>query len=361
MEPGRELLESFYQSRSIADAMGVAEELCHRGFQVRGQVLSSGISIEKLAERLKDDYGQRRGCSVRLGEPCLVQMPLVGNGHKGDGEGAKVLLWEKRDSGIITILSSQGRDEFDLLRSALTRYLLPEVYVVYLKTREIKQALDNIVKRNGEISLRVREYVARSLIDDKKSTKKVRSKREWTDEEYSIIFEHLAEKKQWLSAIQLEVHGNKTTSGRIWRDSSFSCNEEFEYFMGTLVKALQQAVVKSRKFFERRGSAENSDTRSRPLKVTYRDEIFADKQQNYRLIQVLKGLANAELAVFHPNPYLHASLLDYSDGSGYEIWVTTTSSILIIPKRKATAQSIERLCEHICDNFEEGELLESVQ
>jgi len=95
---------------------------------------------------------------------------------------------------------------------------------------------------------------------------------------------------------------------------------------------------------------------ARALQIEYEQPVFSDKRQNGRLVQTLKGLRNSALSVFHPNPYLHASLIDYTDGSSYEIWVTTPTSILIVPKRKATTGSIERVCDFICDKFQEGEI-----
>ena len=114
--------------------------------------------------------------------------------------------------------------------------------------------------------------------------------------------------------------------------------------------------MQSRTFFEKRDRRSHPKGFSRPLKIEYTESIFSDKHQNYRLIDTLKQLSNSALSVYHPNPFLHTSLIDYTDGSSYEIWVTTPSSILIIPKRKATTSSIERVCDFICDKFEEGDV-----
>ncbi len=96
------------------------------------------------------------------------------------------------------------------------------------------------------------------------------------------------------------------------------------------------------------------------MRIVYTENVFADKRQNQRLVKVLDGLPEASLSVFHPNPYLHACLLDYTDGSSYDIWVAKPSAILVVPKRKATTQSIERVCNQICDEFEEGDVVEFI-
>jgi hypothetical protein len=204
----------------------------------------------------------------------------------------------------------------------------------------------------------VREYTSRSLIDDPTSVKRVRTSREWTDEDYEAVFQKLGEEKQWLSSLRLEIRGQQTSSGRIWRNATFSCESGFGYFFETVVSAVRHAVVRSGKFFGQRDRQTSPTRTSRPLRIVYSEDIFSDTRQNYRLIETLNRLKDSALSVYHPNPYFHASLVDYADGSSYELWVTGPSAILVVPKSKATTDSIERVCDYICDEFQEGDVQE---
>jgi len=49
--------------------------------------------------------------------------------------------------------------------------------------------------------------------------------------------------------------------------------------------------------------------------------------------------------------------VDYADGSSYDLWVTSPGAILVVPK-KSTTDSIERVCNYICDEFQEGDVQE---
>ena len=102
-------------------------------------------------------------------------------------------------------------------------------------------------------------------------------------------------------------------------------------------------------------AATNSPTQApRPLQLFYADSLLADKSQNHRLIRVLRKLPDASISVYHPNPFLHASVVDYMDGSSYAIWITDSTAITVIPELKATTQSLGRLFNHINEHFGEG-------
>jgi hypothetical protein len=204
----------------------------------------------------------------------------------------------------------------------------------------------------------VKEYIARSLIEDPNSQKRVSTTREWTDETHQAVFDKLAAEKKWLAGLRLEVRGQSCGVGRIWRDATFSCESGFTLFFQSVVRFLGTSVAESRKFFDKRGRLANSNRGSRPVRIAYDEDVFADKKQNRRLLNTLRRLRDSSLSVYHPNPYFHASLVDYADGSSYDIWVTNPTSILVVPKRKATADSMERVCNFICDAFQEGDIQE---
>jgi hypothetical protein len=144
----------------------------------------------------------------------------------------------------------------------------------------------------------------------------------------------------------------------VWRDATFSCESGFTFFFNSVVAAIAAGVAESRQFFDRRDRTSSPGGFSRPVKITYSEDVFADKRQNHRLLNTLRRLTDSSLSIYHPNPYLHASLMDYADGSSYELWVIDPASILVVPKRKATADSMERVCNFICDEFQEGDIQE---
>lgn len=49
--------------------------------------------------------------------------------------------------------------------------------------------------------------------------------------------------------------------------------------------------------------------------------------------------------------YTHLSILDYYDGSSFDIWIFDAKKITIVPQSKATPASILRLIDHIYQSF----------
>ena len=354
------LKRQFYSRHDSTESLlDLAQALSENGMSLYGALFSPEASVDSILELLRSTRAIRWGFTLREGSPSLITLI---DKDTSSGEltfrRMKAFLWKDPRHPVMHLLSCQQKDDFDYMRMVLHRFLLPNLSKVFLRTTEVSDALNKLARTTHGIVLRVREYVVRSLIDDPESLKEVRTNRQWTDEDYATVFANLARDRYWLYSLKIEIRGTGTAIGRIWRDAAFMCESGFGYFNQTIINSLQQAVMRSKGFFEKRDQLTSPTGKSRPVRIVYSQDVFADKRQNHRLIDTLHGLPDSSLSVLHPNPYMHASLVDYADGSSYEIWVTTPSSILIVPKRKATTESIERLCDCICDQFEEGDIAE---
>lgn len=360
VDPQKKAEREFYrQHDDVESVFAAAAHACSKGLIVYGAFYPVGCAPSALLQYLEEARAQDWGLSSNGRLPGLVKY-----GHSvSRGEGRqpffpKAIIWEEPEHSLVGLLSCQTHDGFDMLRKRLRRYLFPDLYHAYLRTSEVRQGLHRLADELTGYSIRVREYVCRSLIDDPGSLKRVRTDREWTDEDYTAVFDKLMQERAWLSSVKLELRGPERAVGKIWRDASFACRTGFPLFVRSVLASLRVAVVRSRDFFQQRDRSTSPTGRTRPVSIVYGDPVFSDKRQNHRLLRVLGGFTDSGLSVFHPNPYLQASVVDYQDGSSYDIWVTTDTAILIIPKRRASPASMERLCDHICDEFEEGNVKE---
>jgi hypothetical protein len=50
------------------------------------------------------------------------------------------------------------------------------------------------------------------------------------------------------------------------------------------------------------------------------------------------------------------SVIDYFDGSAFDIWVLSSSQLVIVPQMKGTVPAIKRLVNHIFDSYAEGKI-----
>ena len=362
MDLYQKMEQSFYKNHSswtsVSQAAAVA---CRNGAHINGAIFSFTRRFSYLLQLLKNEQASARSFKVSGHGFYYIEYGKQKALASGSYTTPKAILWQDNESAIVYLLSCQERPLFKNICEVVHEYLQPDLCKVFLRTSEIQSGLNELKRKYPQLSLRVREYTSRSLIDDPKSAKRVRTNREWTDEDYDSVFQKLEEEKQWLSSLRLEIHGQEIAAGRIWRSATFSCEAEFRLFFDTVVHTITKAVTQSTNFFNKRDRLSSPSGASRPLRIEYVEDVFGDKNQNHRLINTLKRMKDSALSVYHPNPYLHASLLDYADGSSYEVWVTKPNSILVVPQRRASTDSIERLCNFICDEFQEGVIEEVLE
>jgi hypothetical protein len=123
-----------------------------------------------------------------------------------------------------------------------------------------------------------------------------------------------------------------------------------------LAGGLVERVARKHGLLKDRGRATRNDLSPRPILIEYAGGIFSDRSQNQRLIAVLAKLPKASLSVFHANPYFRASIVDFGDGSSYDLWVLSDTRLVISPQMRCTYASIERVSNHILSAFAEGEV-----
>jgi hypothetical protein len=97
---------------------------------------------------------------------------------------------------------------------------------------------------------------------------------------------------------------------------------------------------------------------SRPFVVAYESDIVETPEQTARLSKALSGIPNVSCTVLHGNPYLHAALTDFEDGSTYEVLVLHPREVTVIPQGRSTVAALQRLCGQLFAEFREGVLQE---
>jgi hypothetical protein len=60
----------------------------------------------------------------------------------------------------------------------------------------------------------------------------------------------------------------------------------------------------------------------------------------------------------HGNPYIFLTIIDYVDGSTFDIWVLKANELIIVPQLKSTVNSLKRVISHIFDRYAEGTIQE---
>ena len=347
---------AFYTAHSSVDALlDVADATCSHRIPIHGRVLGLNTPLDKIMHRLNEGRRKGRGFRVSGNMPSLIEVPFKPSETSPHGGTAKAFL--SPNSENLTAWLVGLRDDFAYLWSVLHLYLHSDIDVMYLKTNDFRQALRAMSEENPNRNALICGYTANVLCDE---GQRVKTRREWFPAEKSHVdfFAELDQERQWLRSVEIVLHGTETARGRVKRDLAFSCQSGFRLFCSGVLKSLRERAVESRGIFQDRAVADNPTHTSRPIQISYDTNLFEDKKQNRRLIRVLRKLPDSALSVFHPNPFLHAAIVDYSDGSCYTIWITDNAAIAIIPGLRSTSGSLGRLCNHINEHFGEGQIEE---
>ncbi len=125
------------------------------------------------------------------------------------------------------------------------------------------------------------------------------------------------------------------------------------------LKALSDVVSGRVALLSDRERKTGGEAALRPVEIVYRRSVFTSREDNQKLITALSNMQLGGVAVMHRNPYAHAVVLDFYDGSTFDVVVTRPDRLMIVPGFKSSFHSLMRLCEQVFRDFSEGEIQES--
>ena len=348
----RRRYEHFYSPHpSAGKLLEVADSVCSHQTSMHGVAFSLNTSLRRVLSHLTKGRPRSRGFSVSKSAPYLIKVPIPPNKSPHHSKESRAFLWADSQDGLVCLLGFS--DDFEHLWPDFHKYLRSDITPVYLHTKDFHHAFQTLEQKTPSRAPRISGFTANVLCDD---DQRVKTRREWfsASKHHADFFAELEQDKQWLRSVELISNMPTHTRCRVRRDLAFSCQDGFRLFYETILVALRDQGLRGKHILEHRAVADSPTHTSRPIQILYDNPVFADKRQNHRLIAVLRKMSDSALSVFHPNPFLHASLVDYFDGSSYTIWVTDNAAVKVIPELKATPASLGRLCNHINEYFGEG-------
>lgn len=228
---------------------------------------------------------------------------------------------------------------------------------IVLSNVEMVKILDSIVKKDFDVRVK---YISTAT---QRGEGGLDSHTHYINQPYKKFFETL-EEGVIIKTIRIEctpvglaygVGASGHTILTISRDCRFSAARSVAMLFDHVLP--QMAEMAESRIGQLRFSAKTAERRTpEPLIVNFERDIFADPAQNKDHIAALASLPRSGISVYHSNPYLHASLVDYSDGSSYDIWVLVSDKLAIIPQIYASESSMGRLVNHIFENMGEGRI-----
>ena len=171
-------------------------------------------------------------------------------------------------------------------------------------------------------------------------------------------FSYAQEQNAWFRSLSVEAYRNNqlVVELTVHRNGVIKTNHNFHGIYDSLVLPICNLIDENIKLFTKRARRENPQLEVRPLAIQFGSDQFKDIEENTRFISAIRKLDNASISVIHGNPYISMSVVDYSDGSTFDLWVLNSNELVIIPQLKSSIQAMKRLISCVFDNYAEGEI-----
>jgi hypothetical protein len=182
----------------------------------------------------------------------------------------------------------------------------------------------------------------------------------WPDWELNEAFEWVYQQNGWFQSLQFDACRDHRVLASIsfTRQGITRTTGLFSQIFAGFVDPVCKRIHENVEFLGQRSRRERTNLSARPLVIDFETEQIAEDDERQRFVRAMKALSRASVSVLHGNPYVHLSVLDYYDGSVFDVWVLSGREITIVPQIKGTMPALKRLIHHVFDSYAEGRLVD---
>jgi len=309
-----------------------------RGWECVGQEVGDSITRYECVVSLKDAQGhQQRRPTIFF----VYDHPEYPNVHV-----------------LVTLATS---DIFARLRAILEN-AFPLVVTTFITHRRLERLLQAFHAQNSLSRLVIRRASCRLRLPARARTgaKRVMPMVSWPDMDLQEAFDWVSEHNGWFQSIEFDAWQDH----RLLATVSFSrqgitrATGLFSKVFAGFVEPVCKTIDDNVRFFGQRARRDRADLSVRPLVIDFESDEIAESEERRIFVDAMRSYRAASVSVLHGNPYVHLSILDYYDGSLFDVWVLSGSEVCIVPQMKGSVAASKRLVRHIFDEYAEGRLRE---
>lgn len=250
----------------------------------------------------------------------------------------------------------------DFVRRALVPFMEQnrhQIYLTFVKHGTLHKLLQDLRENQNYSDLRVVRASLVSRFAAEKGEAMIPSV-SWPGLGLEGAFIYAEEQNGWFRSLTFEALRNSKVlaEGTVSRNGIVKTDGEFRGMYRSLVSPICELISENLRLFSRRGRRENPQLSVRPLIIEFPRDQFSNVEENARFIGSVRKLDNASISVLHGNPYIALSVVDYADGSTFDLWVLNPRELVIVPQLKSTVLGIKRLVSCVFDNYAEGSIRE---
>ena len=282
------------------------------------------------------------------------------HGQEKSTSGRFFILQQPDLQNVFVAISLEPTTFFRRALLPLFHGLYPTVMLTFVAHRKMKRLLDLFKAEGDYTNLIITRASQRLRYREGTQSKKIMPIVSWPDMTLDEAFQWIEEHNGWFQSIEFKVMSRDRTLAEIGfsRQGIINATTLFERAYQTFIIPVCKTIHANLKLFSRRARMERPDLSANPLVIDFEHDQFQDVEENHRLIQAMQLLRGTSVSVLHGNPYVHLSILDYHDGSAFDLWVLDRQRLIIVPQLKASIPAIKRLINHVFDDYAEGRLLD---
>ena len=321
-------------------------------------------SMKEINELISRGGGRSRKVEIvrKENDICLFKLyhiPTEGSQNGHPLEGLFFVYSLPSYKNIHVAISIDTSPFFHKLVLPTIRGLYPSASMTFITHKKMKNLLVQFRDENDyELIITRASLRERHLCNDE--ARRIIPSVTWPGLDLDETFQRVFENNQWFQSLEFEAKSQRrypfkvtfTRQGVIYATSVFK--KVFESFVLPVAKVLFENNV----FFNKRSRKENPHLDTRPLMIRFIEGQFEDPSDNKKLIEALRRLRSSSVSVLHGNPYINLSVIDYIDGSTFDVWVLNNADMVIVPQLSCSINGLKRLINHVFDNYAEGDILE---
>lgn len=234
----------------------------------------------------------------------------------------------------------------------------PHLIMTFITNKKLKKLIETFKMGNQFSDLIVTHASQRCRFNEEGKENKEFPIVSWPGMGLNKAFNWLYQNNGWFQSLKFKAmrHNSPAAEISITRQGVIRTNHLFSKVFEGFVLPICKTIHDNMVFFGNRSRRDNRNLAARPLTIDFDPDTFSDPSENIKFIQSLRRLNKASISVLHGNPYIHLSVIDYFDGSTFDLWVLNSSQLFIVPQMKGSVFSIKRLINHIFDTFAEGDI-----
>ena len=290
----------------------------------------------------------------------MASVSIGSSGGDAGGQG-QVRIVKMQDPFVYLAVTDGDAAFVDLALGPFIKSLYPDVSEAALSSAEMRKALGALEQASGgEVRIVGMDACPEQDIEGGGSDADGEEERQWapaacTNVPYREAFDEAARSSRRVGAVRalLVLGGSPRMECHISRRCLFRFRRSIRPFCAGALPYMAGLASDKTRFYSGRSRRENGG-RFRALAITLDDGAFGDAFENVRFMRIIRAMPRTMGSTYRQTPHVHMSLVDYMDGSSFDVWATSTNRITIVPQLRATHAAVARLVNHIFERFGEG-------